>query len=220
MRVAPALIATFEDVSQHNSAAIHMSISSGSEILSVTSSKERQRRVQLAKAREETARLRLELAEAREAVAQTELDHTLASSEAGSVGRLADVRSDGGTSTRARQRSSAELAVPLIQLEEVFETVPLPTTQESSENRSSVKMESEAAQGHTFVLQHNFANDGCHIGPQTATTWQDNHVAVEHVVSIAEVRHEEAFFNMASTTEESHQQAMAQLAGEATRALQ
>ncbi len=74
---APALVATLEIINQHNSIlAVPTNISSGSEILSVTSSKERQRRVQLAKAREETSRLRLELAEAREAVAQTELDHT------------------------------------------------------------------------------------------------------------------------------------------------
>ena len=105
---APALVATFENVSQHNKAPnASMNISSESEVFSVTSSTERQRRVQLAKARAESARLRLELAEAREAVAQTELDHAVAGSTAGSVGRLTDARSEGGTSARARPKSNA-----------------------------------------------------------------------------------------------------------------
>ncbi len=39
--------------------------------------------------------LRLGLARAREEAIQTELDHARAGSQAGSVGRLADVRSEG-----------------------------------------------------------------------------------------------------------------------------
>ena len=81
-------------------------------------------------------------------------------------------------------------------------------------------MESEAAQSHTFILQQNFTSEGCHFGPQTANTWQETHVAVENVVRVAEGRHLEAMASMASATEENHRRAMAQLAGEATRALQ
>ncbi len=83
-----------------------------------------------------------------------------------------------------------------------------------------MKMESEAAQGHTFVLQNILSNDGCRFGPQTANTWQEAHTAVEHAVSIVGVRHQDAMFNIASAPEQNHRQAMAQLAGEATRALQ
>ena len=130
---APALVATFANVDAHNAGQVN--VSSGSEILSVTSSTERLRRAQLARAQ-------LELAEARVKVAQAELD--LASgSQAGSVGRLTDVRSEGGNSGRARPRSSADLATPLIQLEEseqrVSETGTLPTLRESNEEQLQKK---------------------------------------------------------------------------------
>ncbi len=104
---APALLATFANVDLHN--ANQINVSSGSEILSVTSSTERQSSAQLARAQ-------LELAEARLRVAQAELD-LAAGSQAGSVGRLTDVRSEGGTSAWARRISCADLAAPLIQLE-------------------------------------------------------------------------------------------------------
>ena len=225
---APALVATYANVNAHNASQVN--VSSGSEILSVTSSTERLRRAQLARAQ-------LELAEARVKVAQAELD--LASgSQAGSVGRLTDVRSEGGNSARARPRSSADLAAPLIQLEESEERVPetgtLPTLQESNEEHLSPKGESALTSlellspkgerasnpSHTFVLNQNIINDGCNFGTATANSWQETHAAVENVVNIAEERHQEVMFNMASTTSESHQLAMAQLASEANKALQ
>ena len=111
------------------------------------------------------ARAQLELAEARVKVALVELGLS-AGSQAGSAGRLTDVRSEGGTSARARPRSCADLAAPLIQLEEneerVLETVTLPTLQESNEE---------------------------HLSP-TANSWQQTNVAVENVVIIAEERHQ------------------------------
>ena len=105
---APALVATYENVNAHNASQVN--ISSGSEILSVASTTERLRRAQLAKAQ-------LELAEARVKIIQAEMDLS-AGSRAGSVGCLNDVKSEGGSSTRARPRSLADLAAPLIQLEE------------------------------------------------------------------------------------------------------
>ena len=75
----------------HN--ANQINLSSGSEILSVASSAERQRRADLAKAKRE-------LAEARVEEAQAQLD-LVAGSQTGSIGRLTDVRSEGGTSARA-----------------------------------------------------------------------------------------------------------------------
>ena len=62
-------MATFANVDAHNAATLN--VSSGSEILSVTSSSEHQRRAQLARAQ-------LELAEARVNVAQAELISRLA----------------------------------------------------------------------------------------------------------------------------------------------
>ena len=72
--------------------------------LSATSSQERNRRVALAKARQQTTKLEVEIAEeqarrqrtlarADEALAEEELDLALAGSRAGSVGRLSDVQS-------------------------------------------------------------------------------------------------------------------------------
>ena len=128
----------------------------------------------------------MELAEAREHVAQTELEHAQAGSKASSLARLADVQSESGTSARARQRSSAELAVPLIQLDEVLNV--LPEAQESPTYCLPVNMESESGHGHTFIFQHSDTNEGCHFGAQTANTWQEAHVAVNNVVRVAEER--------------------------------
>jgi NADPH-dependent ferric siderophore reductase len=92
----PALAATLENIEQHNKTPrTTLNVSSGSDILSIASSQERNQRVALAKARQQTARLRLELAVADEDVVQTEMDHARAGSQAGSVGRLTDVRSEG-----------------------------------------------------------------------------------------------------------------------------
>ncbi len=83
---APALVVTFASLDLHN--ASQTVVSSGSEVHSVTSSTERLRRAQLAKAKRE-------LAEARIEEAQTQLD-LVAGSQTGSVGRLADVTSEWG----------------------------------------------------------------------------------------------------------------------------
>ena len=152
---APALVATFANLDLHN--ASQTIVSSGSEIHSVTSSTERQRRAQLAKAQ-------LELAEARVRMAQANLDLTTGS-QAGSVGRLTDVRCEGGKSARARPRSCADLAAPIIQLEEeyeerVLEVVTLPTLKESEQEHLSPQRESTYNPSHTFVLQQNFENEG------------------------------------------------------------
>jgi hypothetical protein len=87
----PALVLTSQNVQLHNATQIH--IGSGSEI-SVLSSTESQRRVELARAKRELAEARATVTEARVSEAQAELDLS-AGSQAGSVGRLNDVRSEG-----------------------------------------------------------------------------------------------------------------------------
>ena len=146
MRSTPAalaLLATLANVDAHNAATYN--VSSGSEIQSVTSSTERHRRAQLARAQ-------LELAEARVNMAQAELDLTTGS-RAGSVGRLTDVRSEDGASTTARQRSSAEMAVPLIQLDTELPlgTTMLSTLRESKEEHCSPN------EGDGLISQGHFA---------------------------------------------------------------
>ena len=86
---APAVSAPPRDVEMVRS-------SSSSGIGSTTSSVERVRRLALVKARRETIRQQLALAKADEEVAEEELQEALAASAAGSVGRMADLESEGG----------------------------------------------------------------------------------------------------------------------------
>ena len=85
--------------------------SSSSGIESIVPSAARVRRVALAKARRVTARRELDLAKAEQSSAESELEEARAASVAGTIGRLADVASEGGNSARVRPRSSAERAV-------------------------------------------------------------------------------------------------------------
>ena len=109
-----ALVATSQNAELHN--AIQTVISSGSEI-SIVSSAERRRRCDLAQAKleqaeqrvrevKELARAERELADARAAAAQSKLDLS-AGSQASSIGRLDDVRSEGGCSTRVRRTADS-----------------------------------------------------------------------------------------------------------------
>ncbi len=113
----PALVATSQNVQLHN--ATHIQVSSGSEV-SVTSSTERQRRVDLARAKRElaearaseilseaTARAKRVLAEARVVEAQAELEFA-AGSQTGSVGRLNDVRKGGDLSAHDVRRVTTQ----------------------------------------------------------------------------------------------------------------
>ena len=118
----------------------------------------------------------------------------------------------GGGSTRARPSSCADLAAPLIQLEEEIEVrVPeggtLPTLNESELEHWSPQGECVPNLGHTFVPQQNFLSEGCNFGTATANSWQETNVVVENVVNIAEERHQEVMLDMTSTTNENHQQA-------------
>ena len=70
----------------------------------------------------ETARRNFELAQASQELAEGELEEVLATpSVAGSIGRIADVESNGGNAARARHRSDAELAIPQLQLQHLQE---------------------------------------------------------------------------------------------------
>ena len=122
---APARIATMQNIAEHDSAMVVQSTSS-SELQSIASSRERDRRVALAKARRETIKARnaLALAEADQEVAESELDLYRAPSRANSIRRLADVQSDGRHSTHSRQRSCVDQSLPPTTLERVPETAP------------------------------------------------------------------------------------------------
>ena len=61
---APARAATMENIVEHGNAPMVVQSTSSSELHSIASTQERDRRVELAKARRETARLRLALADA------------------------------------------------------------------------------------------------------------------------------------------------------------
>ncbi len=100
---APALAATSKNVELHNAAQAQVVSSSSSSYSAATS--ERHRRLLYANAKAER-----ELAEARVRETRAELELGT-SSHAGSVGRLHDVRSDGGNSVRAKLRDD-ETAPP------------------------------------------------------------------------------------------------------------
>jgi hypothetical protein len=93
---APALAATSKNVELHNAAQAQVVSSSSSSYSAATS--ERHPRLVYA-----SAKAKRELADARELETRLELEMGT-SSHAGSVGRLHDVRSDGGASARARRR--------------------------------------------------------------------------------------------------------------------
>ena len=107
---APAVSAPPRD------APMILNSSSSSGIGSTTSSIERIRRLALVKARRETIRQQLALAKADEEVAEEELQEAISASVAGSVGRVADLESEGGNSARARPRSSYEIVIPPLPL--------------------------------------------------------------------------------------------------------
>ncbi len=90
--------------------------SSSSDLRSVAASSERRCRLGLARAKQETARRHVELANANPHVAEGELEEALASSAAGSVGRLADLERNSGQSARGRPRSDAGAAAQPLQI--------------------------------------------------------------------------------------------------------
>ena len=94
-----ALVATSENVTLHNAAQI--ALSSGSEI-SVISSAERQRRYESDLAVFELAEKEVQLAKARVTMLKSR-EQLSSGSQAGSIGRLADVSSEAGPSTRVNR---------------------------------------------------------------------------------------------------------------------
>ncbi len=71
-----------------------------------------------------------------------------------------------------------------------------------------------------FLIQQSISNEGCHFGPQTKNSLVDTSVAVENVMLVAEQRHQDVMYRMTSVAEERHRREVAQLAGDATRAMQ
>ena len=111
---APAVTAQLATVSQTRINMI--SSSSSSDLRSVAASSERRCRLGLARAKQEMARRHVDLAHASQQVADGELEEALATSVAGSVGRMADLESNSGNSARGRPRSDAGAAAQSLQL--------------------------------------------------------------------------------------------------------
>ena len=103
-------------------------------------------------------------------VAGAELEEAHTLSQAGSVGQLADVQREGGSSARARPKSSAELAVPPLVLERVPESVQ---PQEAQGTNNSPAEAGSEAHGPTYVLQQNIINEGCLFASHTVNSWQE-----------------------------------------------
>mgnify|MGYP000043260985 CR=1 FL=1 len=120
---APALAATSRNVELHN-AAQTVTVSSSSSSYSAATS-ERHRRLLYA-----NAKAQRELAEARVLETQLELEMGT-SSHAGSVGRLQDVRSDGGNSARASRRDDE--AVPSNDHDEAADEQPTTNRRDRSD---------------------------------------------------------------------------------------
>ena len=112
---APAI--TAQAVTESQTRIQMVNSSSSSDLRSVAASSERRCRLGLARAKQETARRQVELAHANQQVAEGELEEALATSIAGSVGRMADLESNSGNSARGRPRSDAGAAAPPLQLQ-------------------------------------------------------------------------------------------------------
>ena len=106
--------------------------SSSSDLRSAAASSERRGRLGLARAKQETARRQVELAQANQQVAEGELEEALATSIAGSVGRIADLERSSGNSARGRPRSDAGAAAPPLQLQLLRQGEHTPTRASSA----------------------------------------------------------------------------------------
>ena len=107
---APALTTTMENIAEHSRAPRVVHSTSSSELQSIASSQEHDRRFALAKARRGTTKAKLALtqmqvylAEADQELAESEFDAHRSHPRAGSIGRLANVENDGGNPTHSRQ---------------------------------------------------------------------------------------------------------------------
>ncbi len=115
---APAAPAVTAQVMTESPAGIQMvNSSSSSDLRSVAASSGRRCRLVVARAKQEAARRHVDLANANQLVAEGELEEALATSVAGSVGRLADLGSNSGQSARGRPRSDAGAAAQPLQIQ-------------------------------------------------------------------------------------------------------
>ena len=135
---------------------------------------------------------------------------------------MADLESEGGNSARARSRSSHEVAVPPLHLAGVQESdlrFPTPVTQAGPEGPPA-KAGDQPPEIVNILFQQNITNEGCSIVPHVTNTWQEtNNVNIETVIEAAERRHQEVVQDQAAVAEQNHRYAVAQLTGEAVRAL-
>ena len=153
--------------------------------MSIISSTTRGQRLVLGRVRQQSAKPEAELANANQEVAEAELEEAQTRSQACSIGRLADVQSEGGNSANARPKLSVELVVLPLMLERVPESAP---PQETQGGNSSPAEAGSEAQGPTYLLQQNLINEGCLFGSQTVNSWQDAHTVIDSVKQFAELR--------------------------------
>jgi hypothetical protein len=147
---------------------------------------------------------------------EAELEEFRFTSLAGTIGSVA---SEGGSSARVRPRSSAEQAVPLLQLKRVQEPATRLFTRETQESSSLPAKAGSNVHGPSNLFQLNIINEGCFMGSHVSKTWQETHNAVDSVVEVAERRHPEVMANMTSVAEQNRRAEVVQLTGEAVRAL-
>ncbi len=204
--------------------------SSSSDLRSVAASSERRCRLEVARAKQETARRHVDLANKNQQVAEGELEEALATSVAGSVGRLADLESNSGHSARGRPRSDAGAAAQPLQIQILrpgesarkhklrrlrrFAHLrrhgggPPPARAAAEEQpRVNIMYQQNVVQHdvvhEALLLQHNVLNEGC--------SWQDPREAVEYIKEVAERRPQEVLQGIACHADENHRRQVAQL---------
>ncbi len=152
----------------------HVQSSSSSDIISIVSSTTRGHRLAIAKAKQEAAGRDAELAKANVEIAEAELEEAKAASQ-GSVGRMADVQSDGGATVNAGHTFRG----PVVQ-DSLLDRQDLQGSQGSPAEAES------GVQGHVYMIQQHIDNEHYSLESQTVI---EQSGAVEAVMQFAERRH-------------------------------
>ena len=124
---------------------------------------------------------------------------------------------------RGKPRSSHDIAIPpqsLVDIQESLLSFPTPVTQAGPDGPPA-KAGVHTPEVASYVFQQSITNEGCSLGPHATSAWQEsnNTLQVEAVIESAGRRHQEVVQQQADMAEQHHQQAVAQLTGEAVRAL-
>ncbi len=126
------------------------------------------------------------MANANEEVAEAEVDKAKAASQ-GSVGRMADVQSDGGATVNAGHTFRG----PVVQ-------DSLLDRQDLQGSQGSLAEAGSGVQGHVYMLQQSIHNEHCLLGPPTVN---EQRGVVEAVMQCADKRRQELLASMTSLWE-------------------